>query len=93
MIRLKEKNYKSSINKSGKKSYEKIKSKLSNSKLGGKVVSTRFDLQGMSLQFIGIKNLKASAKEPIIYLISSLNLPAKKVANMYPISMENRTLL
>lgn len=85
VIRLKEKAYKTAINESFGKSYDQIKAKILRSKVHYKTVNKWFNLEGMRLQFIALKNPKNDPKEPVIYLISNLDLAARRIAEIYPV--------
>ena len=85
VIRLKDKAYKTALNKTPGKTYDQLKSKILRSKVYYKTVGKWFKLGDMNLQFIALKNPKDDPKEPVIFLISNLDLPIKKIAQMYPI--------
>jgi len=85
VIRLREKAYKRSINEASGKKYDQLKAKVLRSKVYYKTVGKWFKLGDMDLQFVALKNPKDDPKEPVIYLISNLDLPSKKIAEMYPI--------
>jgi Transposase DDE domain. len=85
VIRLKEKVYKSAINEAKGRKYDQIKSKVLRSKVHYKTIGKWFELEGMNLQFVALKNPKEDAKEPVVFLISNLDMTPKKIAQMYQI--------
>ena len=85
VIRLREKAYKAAINEASGKTYDQIRARVLRSKVYYKTVGKWFRLAEMNLQFIAIKNPKHDPKEPVIYLVSNLDLPGRKIAEMYPI--------
>ena len=85
VIRLKHKAYKTAINTAPGKKYDDIIAKVLRSKVGYKTFGKQFDLEGMQLKFVALKNPKKESKEPVIYLLSNLDLPTMAIAQMYPI--------
>lgn len=85
VIRLKKKVYKSHIDQAKGRRYSCITSKIMNSKYAKKCLSKRFKMDGIAYTFVAVKNPKNEPKDPVIYLLSNMDLPAKKIANMYPV--------
>lgn len=85
VIRLKKKVYKSAIDQAEGRRYSGITSKIMSSTYAKKCVSKRFKMNGITYTFVAVKNPKNEPKDPVIYLLSNMDLPAKKIANMYPI--------
>src|SRR5690606_33407516 len=85
VIRLRHKNYKVAVNAVGGKTYEELKAKVLRSSVNGKAIKKRIIINGCTLSFVVMKNPKADAKEPLLYFISSLDLPAPNIVCHYPI--------
>lgn len=81
VIRLSKTCYKNPVNKSWGKSHAYFKKKAQQRKSAiGKV----FDLNGDKYTFVAVKNTKNDTKEPVLFLISSLN-DVKEIASIYKI--------
>lgn len=85
VIRSKINAYKDAINAAEGKSVDEMIAKVMRSKKPNKSVRKPFYLNGILLYFVVIKNPKATAKEPVIFLIASINKAAPVIAAMYPI--------
>jgi hypothetical protein len=85
VIRLKHKIYKAAINEPKGRKYDQITAKIKRSKVHYKIIGKKFQLEGMNLQFVAVKNPKNDPKEPVIYLISNLDIAPRVIAEMYPI--------
>jgi len=85
IIRVRHKNYKKAVNNTSGKTYEELKAKVLRSKVSGKSIKKRINIDGQELSFIVMKNPKADAKEPLLYFISNLDLPAPNIVCQYPI--------
>ena len=85
VIRLKKKVYKDYINKSPGKTYEQLEKKVLASKLPNKAVKKTFEMEGMNLHLVVVKNPKPNAKEKLFYLITNIDKAASSIAVMYPI--------
>ena len=83
VIRLKNKTYKNAINESPGRSYQQIIQKVKSSKIPHKILQKSFELQGMNLNFVVVKNPKKVAKEPVILLITNLSKTASEIAKIY----------
>jgi hypothetical protein len=82
-IRLRKKLYKKAINQSAGKSYEALEAKIKRSKVATKALKKAFVLDGMQLYFVILKNPKNDPKEPFLYLITNLDLPARAIGSIY----------
>ena len=85
VIRLKSKAYKSAINKAEGRTLDEMIAKVKRSKIPNKSVKKAFELNGLKLYVIVIKNPKKNAKEDILFLITNIDKPAASIAAMYPI--------
>ncbi len=85
VIRLRKKNYKEAVNAAEGKSYATLEKKALRSRKLGKALSKRITLQGQSFTFVVLKNPKADAEEPLIYLLSTLEEFPACIAARYPI--------
>jgi len=85
VIRLKHKTYKEAINQSKGKAYEQMIRKVMASKIPDKALSKSFKLEGMSLNFVVVKNPKKNAKEDVLFLITNIQKPASHIVRIYPI--------
>ncbi len=86
VIRLKKNTYKKSINRSKGKSYGTLETKVKRSKIRTKAMKKAFILDGMTFYFIVVKNHKNDPKEPLLYLITSLDTyHAKAISDIYRI--------
>lgn len=85
VIRLKKKFYRTAIDRAPGKTFEQLERKVLASKLPYKAVKKTFELEGMTLQIVIIKNTKPNAKEKLLYLITNIDRPAPSIAAMYPI--------
>lgn len=85
VIRLKFNTYTQYINAAPGMSYEQMCQKVLKSLVPSKALVKAFEMEGMQLFFVVIKNPNPTADERLIFLISSLNCPAKELANLYPI--------
>jgi transposase len=83
VIWLKEKTYQKAISQSPVKSYSALKAKIGRSKVAGKVLKKAFSLADHQCYFVVLKNPQNTLQEPFIYLLSSLDWPAKKIAQAY----------
>lgn len=83
VIRLKYGHYQAAIDQAEGKTYQALINKVKRSKLNNKAVKKSFYLEGMLLHFVVCKNPKNDPKEPFIFLLSSVDLPASKVAATY----------
>lgn len=75
IIRLRHKTYKEAIDQAEGKSYEALKGKVLRSKKPYKALGKTFQLGGMQLYFVVAKNPKATPKDPVIFLMTNLELP------------------
>ncbi len=85
IIRSKSKAYADAINAAEGKTYEQLIKKVLRSKIPNKAVRKKFVLNGVPLYFIVVKNPNGDAKEPVIFLITSINAPAPNIAAQYSI--------
>lgn len=85
VIRLKKGNYKVAINQADGHTYDRLTQKVSKSKIKNKSVAKRVVIGRYIYTFVAMKNPNAKAKDKIIYLLSSLNIPAIAIAAKYPI--------
>jgi hypothetical protein len=86
VVRLKKNAYKKSINRSKGKSYGTLETKVKRSKIATKAMKKAFILDGMTFYFIVVKNHKNDPKEPLLYLITSLDTyHAKALSDIYRI--------
>lgn len=83
VIRLKNGTYKDAVDQSVGRSYEHLRSKVKRSKVASKVLGKPFVLEGMTLNFVVLKNCKRDADEPLVYLVTSLKEPARLIAEKY----------
>jgi transposase len=87
VIRLSKTCYKNPVTKSWGKSHAYLEKKAQQRKSAiGKV----FDLNGDKYTFVAVKNTKNDPKEPVLFLISSLN-DVKEIANIYKIRWKIET--
>ena len=91
VIRLRKKNYKESVNAAKGKSYTALEKKALRSRKLGKAVGKRITLQGEYYTFVVLKNPKADADEPLIYLLSTLEEAPACIAARYPIRWKIET--
>lgn len=85
VIRLRHKAYQDIINEAEGQSYAKLRQKVMTSRIAKKALRKQIYLNGMLLYFVVFKNPKNDPKEPVIYLLTTLDLPAKKIAGIYMI--------
>ena len=83
IIRLRTGEYMAEINQANGNRYSKMEKKVLRSKVLGKTVKKTFEMSGETYQVVMTKNLDGDSKEPIIYMISNLDEPAKVIANQY----------
>jgi hypothetical protein len=83
VIRLRKNAYKKAINQSEGKSYEALQAKVKRSKVATKALKKAFVLKGIPFYFVILKNPKNDPKEPFLYLITNLDLPAKAIGDIY----------
>jgi len=91
VIRLRKKNYKEAVNAAEGKSYTTLEKKALRSRKVGKALGKRITLQGESFTFVVVKNPKADADEPLIYLLSSLEEAPACMAARYLIRWKIET--
>lgn len=91
VIRLRKKNYKEAVNATPGKSYSTLEKKALRSRKVGKALGKRIALQGESFTFVVLKNPKAEADEPLIYLLSTLEEAPACIAARYPIRWKIET--
>lgn len=85
VIRLKKNVYHEAINAAAGKTVEQLIQKAKRSKIPHKSVGKAFELEGMKLLFIVCKNPDKSAKETLLFLVTSLEKSAPAIANIYRI--------
>jgi hypothetical protein len=85
VIRLRKNTYKAAINQAPGRSYQDLHGKVRRSKVAYKALRKDFQLEGMNLTLVVVKNPKPDAEEPIIYLITDLKETARRTAYRYPI--------
>ncbi len=85
VIRLKRGTYKEAIDHSKGSNYEQLCAKVKRSKVAGRVLGKPFVLEGMSLNFVVLKNRRQDAEDPLVCLVTSLREPARLVAEKYRI--------
>jgi len=83
IVRLKSGTYKDAVDKSAGRSYEQLRSKVKRSKVASKTLSKPFVLEEMLLHFVVLKNRRQDAEEPLVYLVSNLQEPARTIADKY----------
>lgn len=83
VVRLRKNAYKKAINQSKGKSYEALQAKVKRSKVATKALKKAFVLKGMQFYFVILKNPKNDPKEPFLYLITNLDLPARAIGDIY----------
>lgn len=83
IIRLKSGTYKEAVDQSEGKGYEDLRSKVKRSKVASKILSKPFVLEEMLLNFVVLKNRRQDAEEPLVYLVSNLQEPARTIADKY----------
>lgn len=83
VIRLKRGCYREEIDQAGGLRYSALEKKLLRSRVAGKTVAKPFEISGMQMRIVMAKNLSRNDKDAIIYLLSSTDMPAKKVAGAY----------
>lgn len=83
IIRLKSGTYNEAVNQAQGRSYEDLRSKVKRSKVASKILSKPFVLEGMLLNFVVLKSRRKDAEEPLIYLVSNLQEPARSIADRY----------
>lgn len=84
IIRIKKTDYKGLIDQFTGLSHKAMTKKVLKSTIHQKAISKLIEIQGMSLQFVAVKNPKNDKKDPVIYLLTNLvELPAKSVAQDY----------
>jgi transposase len=87
VIRLSKTCYKNPVNKSWGNSHACLEKKAKQRK---SAVGKIFDLNGDKYTFVAVKNTKKDIKEPILFLISSLN-DVKEIASIYKIRWKIET--
>ena len=83
IIRLRKDVYKKDVNQAGQLRYSALEHKVKRSKKTNKVVYQDFDLEGLPLRLVMAKNQKNTQKEPVVYLLSSIQKPASVIAMTY----------
>jgi hypothetical protein len=83
IIRLKSGTYKEAVDQAEGRSYEGLRGKVKRSKVASKILSKPFVLKDMLLNFIVLKNRKQDAEEPLVYLVTNLQQPARTIADKY----------
>lgn len=91
VIRLRKKNYREAINAAEGKSYATLEKKALRSRKPGKALGKSITLQGKRFTFVVLKNPKAGADEPLIYLLSTLQEAPACIAARYPIRWKIET--
>ena len=91
VIRLRKKNYKEAVNAAEGKSYGSMERKAFRSRKVGKTIGKVILLQGHHFSFVVLKNPKADAAEPLIYLLSSLEEKPYRIAAHYPVRWQIET--
>lgn len=91
VIRLRKKNYKEAVNAAEGKKYSAMEKKVLKSRIAGKALGKKILLQEQSFSFVVLKNPKPDAREPLIYLLSSLDEAPGKIAAYYPIRWQIET--
>lgn len=91
VIRLRKKNYKEAVNAAEGKSYTTLEKKALRSRKPGKALGKKITLQGECFTFVVLKNPKADANEPLIYLLSTLEENPAAIAARYPIRWKIET--
>lgn len=91
VIRLRKKNYKEAVSAADGKSYGTLERKALRSRKAGKALGKTMLLQGHSFTFVVLKNPRADASEPLIYLLSSLEQTPAQIAAQYPIRWQIET--
>ena len=88
---MRKKNYKEAVNAAEGKSYSTLEKKALRSCKPGKAVGKSIALQGEHFTFVVLKNPKADADEPLIYLLSTRQEAPACIAARYPIRWEIET--
>jgi hypothetical protein len=83
IIRLKSGTYKEAVDQAGGRGYEDMRSKVKRSKVASKILSKPFVLKDMLLNFVVFKNRRKDAEEPLVYLVTNLQEPARTIADKY----------
>jgi len=83
IIRLKSGTYKEAVDQAGGRGYEDMRSKVKRSKVASKILSKPFVLEEMSLNFVVFKNRRKDAEEPLVYLVTNIQEPARTIADKY----------
>ena len=83
IVRLKKSTYKKAINASKGSSLNSMIDKVCKSKVREKTVGKRVLIEGMELNLAVAKNRSLDPKDPVVILLSNLDLNPKKLANRY----------
>lgn len=83
IIRLKSGTYKEAVDQAEGRNYEGLRGKVKRSKVASKILSKPFILEEMLLNFVVLKNRKQQAEEPLVYLVTNLQEPARTIADKY----------
>ncbi len=84
VIRLRKTDYKSVVNEYKGLSHKAMSKKVLKSTIHQKSISKLIELEGLTLQFVVVKNPSYSIKDPVIYLLTNLiEKPAKQIAEDY----------
>jgi len=83
-IRLRHKTYKQEVDQAAGKSYRALEKQLRASTKANKVVQKCFEINGMRLKILMVKNISKTDKDDIIYLITNqLGADAYRIAQDY----------
>ncbi len=84
VIRLRKTDYKSVVNEYKGLSHKAMSKKVLKSTIHQKSISKLIELEGLTLQFVVVKNPSYSINDPVIYLLTNLiEKPAKQIAEDY----------
>lgn len=83
IIRLKSGAYKEAVDQAEGRSYEGLRGKVKPSKVASKILSKPFVLEEMLLNFVVLENRRQDAEEPLVYLVTNLQQPARTIADKY----------
>jgi hypothetical protein len=82
-MRQRKNNYKDAVNEAPGRSYDEMVAKVLRSKLPNKAVSKRIVIDGRNYTFVVVKNLDPKSEDTVLYLLSSLDITAVAIAEIY----------
>lgn len=85
IIRSKKNTYAEAVDKAPGRSYRQMVRKVLASKVKGKAVRKAIMIDGIRLFIVMVKNPKQTGKDPVIFLLTNRDEPARSISGQYPI--------